>query len=61
MKVVQLKTKASAHVVIRNGAGRKLFDMDIPGVTVTITVPLDAEIKVEPDLARPQVTKGERQ
>jgi len=49
VKVVQLKTRSTAHVVLRNGAGHKLFDMDIHGVCVTVTTSLDAEIKVDPD------------
>jgi hypothetical protein len=49
-KVVQLKTQATAHVVIRNGAGKKLFDIDLSGVSVAVTVPSDAEIQVEPNL-----------
>jgi hypothetical protein len=52
VRVVQIQTAASAgvtQIVVRNGAGKKLFDMDIPGVTIVIAVPLDAEIKIEPD------------
>ncbi len=48
-KVVQLKTEAAAHIVIRNGAGKKLFDMDLPGVSITIAVPAEAEIKITPN------------
>lgn len=47
-KVQRLKTKAVAHIVIRNGAGKKLFEMDLPGVCITVTVPLTAAIEVEP-------------
>ena len=47
-KVLRLKTEAAAHIVIRNGAGKKLFDIDLPGVSITVTVPSDAEIGVDP-------------
>jgi len=47
-KVLRLKTKAAAHIVIRNGAGKKLFEIDLPGVCITVTVPLTAAIEVEP-------------
>ena len=47
-RVLWLKTKAAAHIVIRNGAGKKLFEMDLPGVCITVTVPLTAAIEVEP-------------
>ena len=60
-RVVQIQTTASAHLVVRNANGRKLFDIDIHGVTVTITTPLNAEIRIKPDTAKPQVTKGARQ
>jgi hypothetical protein len=48
-KVLQVKTEAAAHVTIRNGAGKKLFDMDLPGVSITVAVSADAEIKVTPN------------
>lgn len=48
-KVLRLKTVAAAHIVIRNRAGKKLFEMDVPGVCITITVPLTAAIEVEPE------------
>ena len=60
-RVVQIQTIASANIVVRNINGRKLFDMGILGVTATITTPLDAEIKIEPDPTRSQATKGARQ
>ncbi|MGA7791398.1 MAG: hypothetical protein WCA19_00075 [Candidatus Acidiferrales bacterium] len=48
-KVLQVKTvDAATHVVIRNAAGRKLFDMTMPGLTLVVTVSADAEIKVDP-------------
>ena len=47
-RVLWLKTKAAAHIVIRNGAGKKLFEMDLPGVCITVTVPLTAAIEVVP-------------
>jgi hypothetical protein len=51
-RVVQIQTTASAgltHLVVRNAKGRKLFDMDIPGVTIVLSVPLNATIEIEPD------------
>jgi hypothetical protein len=50
VKAMQLKTKAMAHVLIRNGAGHKLFEMDVHGVCIAVTTALDAEIKIEPDM-----------
>jgi hypothetical protein len=47
-KVLRIKTGAAAHFVIRNSAGRKLFEMDLPGVCITVTVSLTAVIEVEP-------------
>ena len=48
-KVLQVKTEdAATHVVIRNAAGRKLFDMTMPGLTLVVAVSADAEIKVDP-------------
>jgi hypothetical protein len=48
-KVLQVKTEdAATHVVIRNAAGRKLFDMTMPGLTLVVTVFADAKIKVVP-------------
>jgi hypothetical protein len=46
VKVAQVKTFATAHVVIRTAQGRKVFDMDMPGCSITITTPPDAEIRV---------------
>ena len=51
-KVLRVKTEAAAHIVIRNGAGKKLFDIDLSGVSITVTVPPDGEIRVEPNLHR---------
>ena len=50
-KVLRVKTKAAAHVVIRNEAGNKLLDIYLPGVSVTLAVPPDAEVRVD---ARPR-------
>jgi len=51
MRVVQVQTKTAAHVVVRDGSGRKLFDMSLPrGVSITLTASIDAEIKVEPNV-----------
>jgi hypothetical protein len=47
-RVVQIQTAASAVIVVRNANGRKLFDMEIHGVTISVAVPLDAEIQVDP-------------
>lgn len=47
-KVLRVKTNAAVHIVIRNGAGKKLFEMDLSGVCITVTVPLTASIEVEP-------------
>jgi hypothetical protein len=49
VKVVELKTRSMAHVVLRDVAGHKLFDVDIHGVCITVTTSLDAEIRVDPD------------
>lgn len=57
-KVLRVITNAVAQIVIRNGAGKKLFDIDLPGVSITVTVPLDVEIRVEPNLHRSQETNG---
>ncbi len=52
VRVVQVKTDAAAHVVIRSRAGKKLFDIYLPGVSITIAIPADAEIKVDPKGSR---------
>jgi hypothetical protein len=47
-RVIQIKTTArETHVVVRNVKGHKLFDMWIPGVTLAISVPGDAKIRIE--------------
>lgn len=46
-KVLQLKTEAPARVVIRDRAGKKLFYVDLPGVSITVAVPSSAEIKLK--------------
>ena len=49
-RVVQIRTTArETHVVVRNTKGRKLFEMDIPGVALTLSVPINAKITIEPD------------
>jgi len=60
-KALQVKTETAAHIVIRNGTGRKLFDIELPGVSLTVTVPSDAEIRVEPNLHRSQETNRRQQ
>jgi len=47
-KVLRVKTETAAHIVIRSGTGKKLFDIELSGVSITVTVPPDEEIKVEP-------------
>ena len=48
VKAVQLKTRSMTHVLIRNLAGHKLFEMDVHGVCIAVVTVLDAEIKIEP-------------
>jgi hypothetical protein len=47
-KVLRVKTEMATHVVIRNAAGKKLFEVDLPGVTVVLSVAPDAVIDIEP-------------
>jgi hypothetical protein len=47
-KGLRIKTEATAHAVIRDGTGRKLFEIDLPGVTVVLSVSPDAVISIEP-------------
>jgi len=57
-KGLRVKTEAGAHIVIRDGTGRKLFDMSLlRGVSITLTASIDAEIKVEPQPAPRSHTK----
>jgi hypothetical protein len=46
-KVLRIKTGAAAHIVFRNGAGRKLVEIDLPSVRITVTVPSTVAIEVE--------------
>jgi hypothetical protein len=46
-KVLQIKTEAAAHVVVRNAKGRKLFDLQVPGVSITVAVPSNTELKIK--------------
>jgi hypothetical protein len=46
-KVLRVKTETAAHIVIRNGAGKKLFDIDLSGVSITVAVSADANIQVD--------------
>ena len=48
-KLVRIKTEAATHLVMRDWAGKKLLDIDLPGVSVTVAVPSDAKIEIEPD------------
>jgi hypothetical protein len=52
MKVLRVKTTTDTHIVIRNGAGKKLFDMDVCGFSVVVAVPPDAEIQVDPRITK---------
>lgn len=61
VKVLQVKTETAAHMVIRNGAGKNLFEIELSGVSITVTVPPDGEIKVEPNLHRSQETNRRQQ
>src|SRR5882762_1078453 len=47
-KALRVKTEAATHIVVRNGTGKKLCDIDVIGVSITVTVPPDAEIDLEP-------------
>ena len=63
-KVLRVKTEADSHIVVRNRAGKKLFDLDLPGVSVTLVVPPDAEIRVDSGSRKPrflQRNSGDRQ
>lgn len=51
VKVLRVKTGAAARIVVRNGTGKKLFDMDVLGVSITIAVPSDAVIRIDPSQA----------
>ena len=46
-KVLRIKTEAAAHIVVRNAKGRKLFDLYVSGISITVAVPMDAEIKID--------------
>jgi len=60
VRAMQLKTSSTAHVLIRNGDGQKLFEMDIHGVCIAVTTPLAAEIIVDPDPGASSGTAGPR-
>jgi len=47
-KVLQVRTDAITHVVIRNGKGKKLFEINLLGVSITVAVSADAELRIEP-------------
>src|ERR1700741_5442718 len=38
-KLVRIKTEAATHLVMRDWAGKKLLDIDLPGVSVTVALP----------------------
>jgi hypothetical protein len=46
-KIVRLKTQAASHIVIRNRAGYKIFEVSIPGVSISVAVLHDAQIQVD--------------
>ena len=48
-KVLRITTPSPTHLVVRNAHGHKLFEVQIPGVAVTVAVPADAEIRIEPE------------
>lgn len=48
-KVLQVKTSAHTHIVVRSSTGHKLFEIDQLGTTITLAVPGEAEIKIEPN------------
>ena len=50
-KVLCIKTTTATHVTIHDGAGKKLFDMDVCGISIVVAVPSDAEIRVDPQPA----------
>jgi len=60
-KVLRLKTDANSHIVVRNRVGKKLFEIDLPGVSVTFAVPQDAEIQVDARPRKRQPTLFRRQ
>jgi hypothetical protein len=47
-KVTQIKTSGDTHLVVRDAKGRKLFDVDAPGLTIVVAVPDTAEIRIQP-------------
>jgi hypothetical protein len=47
-KVLRIKTTTATHATIRDGAGKKLFDMDVCGISIVVAVPSDAEIHIDP-------------
>jgi len=59
VKVVYLSTKSATRIVIRNGAGKKLCDIDVSGVSITVTVPPDSDIQVDPPQAVAQANPEE--
>jgi len=48
-KVLRVKTESATHLVMRDWAGKKLLDVEMPAVSVVFAVPSDAKIEVEPD------------
>jgi len=46
MNAVHLTTDAAAHIVVRDTTGVKLVDIHLPGCSVDIAVPPDAEIQL---------------
>jgi hypothetical protein len=46
-KVLRVRTAAEAHIVVRNAKGRKLFDLYVSGISITVAVPMGAGIKID--------------
>jgi hypothetical protein len=49
VKFVHISTNAPSQVVVRDARGRKLFEMDLQGVAITVATLLDADITILPD------------
>jgi len=47
-KVLRITTQSSTHLVVRDAHGHNICELQIPGVAVTVAVPADAEIRIEP-------------
>lgn len=45
LRAMRIKTEAATCVVIRTITGKKIFEMDLAGVVITITVPTIAKVQ----------------